>query len=291
MTHTVTTHADESLHLHLFSTDILLDHEGVIKFVDFGAAKVLAKNTRTVQRSRRTGFAAGGAGNMAGMVGPDGKPVGAAAVQSLQGTPMYMSPEVIKGENKGRRGAMDVWSLGCVVLEFATGRRPWSQLDNEWAIMFHIGMAQQHPPLPEPGQLSEQGIDFIRQCLMIDPYDRPSAAEMREHPWIQDLVEQLNAAAIEEDATSSMADGTSTVGINSVDYPASTGGAGGGGGGGGGGAGGSGGNSGLSSLSSSTVPIISTQGHDSAAGVAAMAATPATRSINSFIASRPPTGF
>jgi mitogen-activated protein kinase kinase kinase len=268
-------------------TDILLDHEGVIKFVDFGAAKVLAKNTRTVQRSRRTGFAAGGAGNMAGMVGPDGKPVGAAAVQSLQGTPMYMSPEVIKGENKGRRGAMDVWSLGCVVLEFATGRRPWSQLDNEWAIMFHIGMAQQHPPLPEPGQLSEQGIDFIRQCLMIDPYDRPSAAEMREHPWIQDLVEQLNAAAIEEDATSSMADGTSTVGINSVDYPASTG----GGGGGGGGAGGSGGNSALSSLSSSTVPIISTQGHDSAAGVAAMAATPATRSINSFIASRPPTGF
>ncbi|PWN18406.1 hypothetical protein BCV69DRAFT_285032 [Microstroma glucosiphilum] len=282
-------HSQGVVHRDIKPDNILLDHEGVIKFVDFGAAKVLAKNTRTVQRSRRTGFVGGGAGNMAGMVGPDGKPVGAAAVQSLQGTPMYMSPEVIKGENKGRRGAMDVWSLGCVVLEFATGRRPWSQLDNEWAIMFHIGMAQQHPPLPEPGQLSEQGIDFIRQCLMIDPYDRPSAAEMREHPWIQDLVEQLNAAAIEEDAASSMADGASSVGINSVDYSASGAGSGGGGGAGSGGAGG--GNSALSSLSSSTVPIISTQGHDSAAGVAAMAATPATRSINSFIASRPPTGF
>lgn len=104
-------------------------HPQVIKFVDFGAAKVLAKNSRTVQRSRRSGIAPGN--NMAGMVGPDGKPVGAAAVQSLQGTPMYMSPEVIKGESRGRRGAMDVWSLGCVVLEFATGRRPWSQLDNE----------------------------------------------------------------------------------------------------------------------------------------------------------------
>lgn len=116
---------------------------GVIKFVDFGAAKVLAKNQRTVQRSKRPAAVAGG-----GMMGADGKPMG--AMQSLQGTPMYMSPEVIKGETRGRRGAMDVWSLGCVVLEFATGRRPWSQLDNEWAIMFHIGMAQQHPLFLNP---------------------------------------------------------------------------------------------------------------------------------------------
>jgi len=164
---------------------------GVIKFVDFGAAKVLAKNQRTVQRSKRPAAVAGG-----GMMGADGKPMG--AMQSLQGTPMYMSPEVIKGETRGRRGAMDVWSLGCVVLEFATGRRPWSQLDNEWAIMFHIGMAQQHPPLPESGQLSESGIDFIRQCLLIDPYERPSAAEMREHPWIQSLVDELNQANADE---------------------------------------------------------------------------------------------
>lgn len=51
---------------------------------------------------------------------------------SLTGTPMYMSPEVIKSDRRGRHGAMDVWSLGCVVLEFATGKKPWSNLDNEW---------------------------------------------------------------------------------------------------------------------------------------------------------------
>lgn len=51
---------------------------------------------------------------------------------SLTGTPMYMSPEIIKNDKKGRRGAMDIWSLGCVVLEFATGKKPWSNLDNEW---------------------------------------------------------------------------------------------------------------------------------------------------------------
>jgi serine/threonine protein kinase len=53
---------------------------------------------------------------------------------SLTGTPMYMSPEIIKNDKRGRHGAMDIWSLGCVVLEFATGKKPWSNLDNEWCV-------------------------------------------------------------------------------------------------------------------------------------------------------------
>jgi len=86
---------------------------------------------------------------------------------------------------------MDIWSLGCVVLEFATGKKPWSNLDNEWAIMFHIGVATQHPPLPEPGQLSELGINFIKQCLTIDPAKRPSAIELMNHPWMLDFRDTL----------------------------------------------------------------------------------------------------
>lgn len=258
-------HSQGVVHRDIKPDNILLDHMGVIKFVDFGAAKVLAKNSRTVQRSRRVG----GGGNMAGMVGPDGKPVGAAAAMgSLQGTPMYMSPEVIKGDSRGRRGAMDVWSLGCVVLEFATGRRPWSQLDNEWAIMFHIGMAQQHPPLPEPGQLSELGIDFIRQCLIIDPYDRPSAAEMRQHPWIQNLVEQIDAAANEEIEAGSAPDGTSSYSYSQPDSATSS----------------------FQPPQHSVNPREFMHADDSAAGIAAMVATPGTRSVNGFTFQRPGPG-
>lgn len=50
--------------------------------------------------------------------------------------------------------------------------------------MFHIGIATQHPPLPEKGQLSELGIDFVEKCLDIDPLKRPTAGELMEHPWI-----------------------------------------------------------------------------------------------------------
>jgi len=105
--------------------DILLDHHGVIKFVDFGAAKILAKNHRTFQRSRRAAGDNGHSGN-------HNANAFSAMSNGLTGTPMYMSPEVIKNDKRGRHGAMDIWSLGCVVLEFATGKKPWSNLDNEW---------------------------------------------------------------------------------------------------------------------------------------------------------------
>ncbi len=59
--------------------------------------------------------------------------------------------------------------------------------------MFHIGVATQHPPLPDPGQLSELGIDFIRQCLTIDPVQRPTAIELMDHPWMLEFREKLHS--------------------------------------------------------------------------------------------------
>ena len=104
---------------------------------------------------------------------------------------MYMSPEVIKGENPGHFGAVDIWSLGCVILEMATGRRPWANLDNEWAIMYNI--AQGNPPaLPTPDQLSLNGIDFLKKCFIRDPKKRASAAELLQHEWIMQIRNQVS---------------------------------------------------------------------------------------------------
>jgi mitogen-activated protein kinase kinase kinase len=139
--------------------------------VDFGAAKVIARQGKTLVVAASKGV---------------GK-----ADKSMTGTPMYMSPEVIKGENSGRAGAVDVWSLGCVILEMATGRRPWASLDNEWAIMYNI--AQGNPPqMPSNDQLSDQGIDFLKKCFIRDPKKRASAAELLQHEWIMTIKSQVS---------------------------------------------------------------------------------------------------
>ncbi|KAI9739012.1 MAG: Suppressor of Sensor Kinase (SLN1) [Claussenomyces sp. TS43310] len=168
-------HESGIVHRDIKPENILLDHSGVIKYVDFGAAKVIARQGKTLISTTASAAV-------------PTKPV---AQKSMTGTPMYMSPEVIKGENPGRAGSVDIWSLGCVILEMATGRRPWASLDNEWAIMYNI--AQGTPPqLPSPDQLSPQGIDFLKRCFVKDPRKRASAAELLQHEWIMTIRSQVS---------------------------------------------------------------------------------------------------
>lgn len=68
--------------------------------------------------------------------------------------------------------------------------------------MFRIGVATQHPPLPEPGQLSDLGVNFIKQCLTIDPMRRPTASELMDHPWMLEFREALLSYEQSELATS-----------------------------------------------------------------------------------------
>ncbi|EGW35671.1 uncharacterized protein SPAPADRAFT_69833 [Spathaspora passalidarum NRRL Y-27907] len=163
-------HQSGVIHRDIKPENILLDHNGVIKFVDFGAAKVIANTGRT-RVVGTTSIRANAGGN-----NPQN-------LNSMTGTPMYMSPEVITGASTDRSGVVDIWSLGCCVLEMTTGRRPWSNLDNEWAIMYHIA-AGHKPPLPSADQMSEAGRKFLSRCLEHDPLKRPSAVELLADPWM-----------------------------------------------------------------------------------------------------------
>ncbi|KAL1878523.1 hypothetical protein VTK73DRAFT_7951 [Phialemonium thermophilum] len=167
-------------HRDIKPENILLDHNGIIKYVDFGAAKVIARHGRTLVNDLSS----------------------TKRNKSMTGTPMYMSPEVIKGESPGHFGAVDVWSLGCVILEMATGRRPWANLDNEWAIMYNI--AQGNPPqLPTPDQLSPQGIDFLRRCFVRDSSKRATAVELLQHEWIMNIRNRVVEPGTPSDTSSS----------------------------------------------------------------------------------------
>jgi mitogen-activated protein kinase kinase kinase len=186
------------VHRDIKPENILLDHDGVIKFVDFGAAKVIARQGgKTIAHSNQAHPAmaarqgAGGLGGGAGNAANTAAGGGGGRQNSMQGTPMYMSPEVIRGSSAGRLGSADIWSLGCVILEMVTGRRPWASLDNEWAIMYNIAQGNT-PQLPGQEQLSEQGIEFLSKCFDKDPAKRASAAELLQDPWIMVLRSQLS---------------------------------------------------------------------------------------------------
>lgn len=187
-------HQSGVVHRDIKPENILLDHNGVIKFVDFGAAKVIANSGRTRVSTK----------SMRPVTGTDNQ-----SLNSMTGTPMYMSPEVITGSSTDRSGVVDIWSLGCCVLEMATGRRPWANLDNEWAIMYHIA-AGHKPPLPSPDQLSEEGRRFISRCLVHDPAKRPSAAELLNDPWMVSIRQIAFGGSGSEYSTPSSENGNSS---------------------------------------------------------------------------------
>ncbi|XP_024043817.1 mitogen-activated protein kinase kinase kinase YODA isoform X2 [Citrus clementina] len=99
---------------------------------------------------------------------------------SFKGSPYWMAPEVIKNSN-GCNLAVDIWSLGCTVIEMATTKPPWSQYEGVPA-MFKIGNSKELPAIPD--HLSDEGKDFVRKCLQRNPLHRPTAAQLLEHPFV-----------------------------------------------------------------------------------------------------------
>ncbi|XP_055585576.1 mitogen-activated protein kinase kinase kinase 4 isoform X4 [Uranotaenia lowii] len=97
------------------------------------------------------------------------------------GTQAYMAPEVFtKNNSEGHGRAADIWSVGCVVIEIGSGKRPWHQFDSNYQIMFKVGMGES-PEIPEC--LSEEGHDFVTSCLQYNPKDRPSSADLLQHDF------------------------------------------------------------------------------------------------------------
>ncbi|CAN1279632.1 Mitogen-activated protein kinase kinase kinase 20 [Linum perenne] len=97
--------------------------------------------------------------------------------RSCRGTLRYMSPEVVISGNVS--SAMDVWALGCTVLEMLTGKRPWEGSKKE-EVMREIEKGV-HPEIPE--WLSEEGKDFVSNCFM-GLSCRPPAYVLLSHPFI-----------------------------------------------------------------------------------------------------------
>ncbi|XP_077222723.1 mitogen-activated protein kinase kinase kinase NPK1-like isoform X3 [Tasmannia lanceolata] len=144
-------HKNGIIHRDIKGANILVDNKGCIKLADFGASKKVV--------------------DLATMSG----------AKSMKGTPYWMAPEVIR--QTGHSFSADIWSVGCTVIEMATGKPPWSQqYQLEAPALFHVGSTKEHPPIPE--HLSVEAKDFLEKCLAKEANSRPTASDLLQHPFV-----------------------------------------------------------------------------------------------------------
>lgn len=56
----------------------------------------------------------------------------------MKGTIYWMAPEVVGADKeKGYDVKVDIWSVGCVVLEMWTGKRPWHG-EELWPVLMKV---------------------------------------------------------------------------------------------------------------------------------------------------------
>jgi len=82
-------------------------------------------------------------------------------MNSFKGTPNWMAPETVKNMEYSRFS--DIWSLGCTIIEMATGHPPWSEYKNPMAVLYNLMKLNKTPELPQ--HLSDECKDFLNCCL------------------------------------------------------------------------------------------------------------------------------
>ncbi|KAL6196295.1 hypothetical protein ACLB2K_031910 [Fragaria x ananassa] len=143
-------HSNGLAHCDIKSQNILVCQEsGEIKIADLGCAKLVHE----------------------------------APTSSFSGTPVFMAPEVARGEEQGFEA--DIWALGCTLIEMATGgSSPWPEVSDPVSALYRIGFSGDLPELPR--WLSKEGKDFLSKCLTKCPRERWTAKELLEHPFLKD---------------------------------------------------------------------------------------------------------
>jgi mitogen-activated protein kinase kinase kinase len=71
----------------------------------------------------------------------------------------------------------DIWSLGCIILEIFSGKRPWWNLKNEMTICRKLMLKT---TLPIPENIDEDIKEIIQKMTNVNPSERPSIQEVKE---------------------------------------------------------------------------------------------------------------
>jgi len=145
-------HGKGIVHRDLKPANVMVTNEGRVKVLDFGLAKDVSAEAERDATLTSAGH------TQAGVV---------------MGTPPYMSPEQVAGRALDHR--TDIFSLGVLLHEMATGRRPFE--GRSTAELFSAILRDPAPPVTEfradlPADLAR----VIRRCLEKDPRHRMQTA-------------------------------------------------------------------------------------------------------------------
>ncbi|KAF5458804.1 hypothetical protein F2P56_022807 [Juglans regia] len=147
-------HEKHVIHRDLKPSNLLINHIGEVKITDFGVSAILASTS--------------------------------GQANTFVGTYNYMSPERIVGGKYGYKS--DIWSLGLVLLECATGQFPYSppEQGEGWGSFYELmeTIVEEPPPSAPSDQFSPQFCSFISACVQKEPEARLSANQLMAHPFI-----------------------------------------------------------------------------------------------------------
>ena len=143
-------HSQKQIHRDLRTKNILLSMNGEVKVGGFWKASSLMKSGILLSR-RNTALEMSG----------------------------YNAPETLI-ESKGYKESADIWSLGIIAYELATGKLPF-QTDNPITLIDRIVKG---PPPRLPDSFSSPFRDFVKHCLKTKPEKRATAHELLKHKFI-----------------------------------------------------------------------------------------------------------
>ncbi|XP_051138415.1 mitogen-activated protein kinase kinase kinase YODA-like [Andrographis paniculata] len=145
-------HSKTIAHRDIKGANILVDPNGIVKLTNLGIETHILQITRRQPR-----------------------------ISLLTDSPYWMAPEAIMNSDVCNLH-MDIWSLGCTVIEMATSRPPMSKYDGGLA-MFKVAKNKELPTIPS--HLSDDAKDFLQRCLQWDPLNRATASQLLEHPFVK----------------------------------------------------------------------------------------------------------